>query len=94
MCKCAQIYLAESYVNRTQVFCLEGLVAAFELWPAEYPCVLWRSLRIWLTSVEGGSGSPRPSHSPLRVQLSCNLFLGSAFYVAGEECLWLRKSGL
>lgn len=45
---------------------------------------------------EGGSGSPRPSHSPLRAQLSCNLSLGSAFCVAGEEChlTWLRKSRL
>lgn len=64
MCKSAQIYLAESYVNRTQFFSLEGLVAAFELWSLQHLCVLWRGLRTWLTSVEGSSGSSWPSHWP------------------------------
>lgn len=94
MFKSAQIYLAESYVNRTQFFFLEGLVAACELWSPQHLCVLWRSLRTWLTSVEGGSGSSWPSRSPPRAQLSCHLSLGCASCVAGEGCLWLRKSRL
>lgn len=94
MCKSAQIDLAESFVNRTQFFSLEGLVAAFELWSPQHLYVLWRSLRTWLGSVEGGSGSSWPSHSPPRAELSRNLSLGSAFCVAGEEYLWLRRSWL
>lgn len=44
-----------------------------------------------------GGGLRQPTaftFTTAHIQLSCNLFVGSAFCVAGEECLWLRKRGL
>lgn len=94
MCKSAQIYLAESYVNRTQFFFLWRFGGSFWALAARVSLCALEKPEDLADQWEGGSGSPRPSHSPLRAQLSCNLSLGSAFCVAGEECLCLSKSRL